>query len=60
MGTAALFLLLLDAIILFPSPSQVRVDLATGMTVLVLVMIAAIWRRNTQLERLAENAARTK
>lgn len=53
MGTAVLFLVLLDVIILFPSASKPRVELAVAVTIFVLAAIAAIWRRNTRLERLA-------
>jgi hypothetical protein len=56
MGTAVLFLVLLDGIILFPSPTAVRVDIALGVTAVVALAIAAIWRRNTRLER--ENPAK--
>ena len=53
MGTALLFLLLLDGIILFPSPTALRLEIAAVVSVVVLVMIAAIWSRNTRLEREA-------
>lgn len=53
MGTALLFLILLDFIILFPAPTQPRVAVAIAATAAVLIAIAAIWRRNTRLERLA-------
>jgi hypothetical protein len=53
MGTALLFLVLLDGILLFPF-TQVRLEVAVVATVLVIAAVVSIWVRNTQLERRAE------
>ena len=53
MATAALLLLLLDAIIVSPSPSTERLVFAIVIALIVLLAIAVIWRRNTRMERIA-------
>lgn len=61
MGTAFIFLLVLDFVIVFPTFTAVRIDFAAVVTVIVLAAIAAIWRRNTALERVRDaGLARTK
>jgi hypothetical protein len=57
MGTAVLFLLALDAIILIGPYSQARVVIAVGLSLLVVLLISLIWRRNTKLESLAREKA---
>jgi Ca2+/Na+ antiporter len=52
MAVSGLLLLLLDAIIISPSPTSFRIDLALVVAVIVLLSIAMIWRRNTRLERV--------
>lgn len=52
MGTAFLFLLLLDAIILSGAFGAARVDIAIVVSVVVLVLIGVIWMRNLKLEKL--------
>jgi len=53
MGTAALFLVALDAIILVGPYSQARIVIAAAVSLMVALSIALIWHRNTRLERLA-------
>jgi hypothetical protein len=53
MAVSALLLLLLDAIIISPYPTTFRIELALVITVIVIVAIANIWRRNIRLERAA-------
>lgn len=51
MGTALLFLILLDVIILVGAFGGARIYLAFVVTLVVLFLIAAIWIRNSRLER---------
>lgn len=51
MGTAVILLSLLIIIIVLPSPSITRLVFAGVVVMVVLVAIAAIWRRNVRLER---------
>jgi hypothetical protein len=53
MGTAVLFLLALEAIILIGPYSQARVVFAVAILLVVMLSISLIWRRNTRLESLA-------
>jgi uncharacterized membrane protein YqjE len=53
MGTAVLFLIALDAIILVGPYSQARLVIAVAISLLVVLSISLIWRRNTRLESLA-------
>ena len=53
MAVSALLLFLLDAIIISPYPTTFRIELALVITLIVIVAIANIWRRNTRLERAA-------
>lgn len=52
-----MFLLALDAIILIGPYSQARVVIAVGLSLLVVLLISLIWRRNTKLESLAREKA---
>jgi hypothetical protein len=56
MVTAAGLLGLLDAVIVSGSPSQVRVELALAVTVLVGFLIVRIWRSNIAIEKSAAAA----
>ena len=51
MGTAVLFLLALDALILTGPYGQRREVVALGITIVVVASILLIWVRNTRLER---------
>jgi hypothetical protein len=51
MAVSALLLILLDAIIVSPSPSTARLVFALVVAVVVLLAITAIWLRNSRLER---------
>ena len=53
MGTAVLFLLALEAIILIGPYNQLRTAFAVTVAIAVALAIALIWRRNTRLEGLA-------
>ena len=53
MGVSVLLLLLLDWIIVSPSPGTTRLVIAAALSAIVLVTIGAIWRRNSGLEKLA-------
>jgi len=52
MGTAVLFLMALDAIILIGPYSQARIVIASAISLMVVFSILLIWRRNTKLESL--------
>jgi hypothetical protein len=56
MVTAAGLLVLLDAVILSGTLSQVRVELALAVTVLVGFLIVRIWRSNIAIEKSAAAA----
>jgi len=52
MGMAAVFLILLDTIILVGVfGAAARIDIAIVVTVVVIFLIALIWTRNIKLER---------
>ncbi len=51
MGTAVLFLVVLDSLILAGSYSQVRLIIAVAVSVMVALSIWLIWRHNTRLEK---------
>ena len=50
MGTAAVFLVILDALILAGTYSEFRLVLALTVTMAVAATIALIWRKNSALE----------
>jgi hypothetical protein len=52
MGTAMLFLLALDAIILIGPYNEFRLAFAVAISLIVAVSVSLIWRRNTRLERI--------
>jgi hypothetical protein len=56
MGTAVLFLIALDAIILIGPYSQARIVIAIAISLMVALSISLIWRRNTKLESLARES----
>ena len=53
MVTAAAFLVLLDAVIISPTPNSARFAFALLVTVVVGFAILRIWRSNTKIERAA-------
>jgi len=53
MGTAILFLVALDALILIGPYGPLRETIAVVVSVAVLIAIAMIWRRNTMRENLS-------
>ena len=55
MGTAVLFLLALDALILVGPYSQTRLVIAVTISLMVALSICLIWRRNTRLEGLTRD-----
>jgi hypothetical protein len=56
MVTAAGLLVILDAVIVSGTPSQVRVELALAVTALVGFLIVRIWRSNIAIEKSAAAA----
>ena len=58
MGTAVLFLVALDALILIGPYGPLRETIAVVVTVVVLFAIALIWRRNTMREGVTERNGR--
>ena len=53
MVSAAALLGFLDAVIVSENPSQVRIELALAVTVVVGFLIARIWRSNVGKEKSA-------
>jgi hypothetical protein len=53
MVAAAVFLALLDAVIISATPDSTRIAFALVVTVVVGFVIMKIWRSNTRIERTA-------
>ena len=60
MGTAVLFLIALDALILLGPYGQGRQLVATIVTLAVAATILLIWVRNTRLERAAREGGKAR
>ena len=60
MGTAVLFLIALDALILFGPYGRGRELVAIVVTLAVAASILLIWVRNTRLERAAREGGNTR
>ena len=52
MVVSAMLMVLLDVIVISPSLTEVRILIAILLSAVVLSAIAAIWLRNSRLEKL--------